>query len=324
MAPEKRNLYLDGDESDDGGGSEGYDSEAGELRKGGRTSKRRKVDDDDDDGLSSGEEKDDGQADGPLDGGQTSPPAPGPSPQTAGAGSETVNDDDDSNETGLAGVSKPLSKKNLVKTEAAVKKSGVVYLSRIPPFMKPAKLRQLLEPYGKINRIFLSPEDPAARSRRVRAGGNKKRSFQEGWVEWVNKKEAKRACELLNSRTIGGKKGTFYRDDIWNLLYLRNFKWNDLTAQISAENAERQSRMLAELSRTKKENKEFVRHVERAKMLDGIKSKKAAKRPKETVADAPPEEPVRTFRQIPLADKTKRRDGAEQVERVQRVLSKIF
>lgn len=35
---------------------------------------------------------------------------------------------------------------------------GVVYLSRVPPYMKPHKLKHLLSPYGRIGRIFLQPE----------------------------------------------------------------------------------------------------------------------------------------------------------------------
>lgn len=136
----------------------------------------------------------------------------------------------------------------------------------------------------------------------------------------------------LQGQTIGGKKGTYYRDDIWTLLYLSGFKWQDLTRQIAAENAERASRMRAEISKTIKENKEFVRNVEKAKMLDGIQSKAAAKKKKdpEDADDAEPSaaeaEPSkgrkRTFAQVPLAKK--RRFDEEQPEQVQRVLSKIF
>ena len=38
---------------------------------------------------------------------------------------------------------------------------GVIYLSRIPPFMKPQLLRSLLSKYGEILRIFLTPEGNA-------------------------------------------------------------------------------------------------------------------------------------------------------------------
>lgn len=37
-------------------------------------------------------------------------------------------------------------------------KRGIIYLSSIPPFMKPAKLRHIMLQYGEVDRIFLQPE----------------------------------------------------------------------------------------------------------------------------------------------------------------------
>ncbi|KAH7410993.1 hypothetical protein BKA64DRAFT_569909 [Cadophora sp. MPI-SDFR-AT-0126] len=322
MTTRKHNEFLDADDSEDDQ-SQGYDSEIEDVKKGGRNSKRRKVDsdisDEDEDELHDdleGEEEKDNTADQDEQ-------------KETKVSKKKFRSTGDMTE--LPGVSKPLSKKNLVATAAAIKKSGVVYLSRIPPFMKPQKLRSLLEPYGPINRIFMTPEDPASHTRRVRNGGNKKRSFVDGWVEFVNKVHAKHVCELLNAKTIGGKKGTYYHDDVWNLLYLKGFKWNNLTEQIASENAERASRMRAEISKTTKENKEFVQNVERAKMLEGMEAKKAAKRRKniegtgETSegpqAETKGGERARHFKQTPVAT---RRRPEDQPEQVKRVLSKIF
>lgn len=354
MAPEKkRNLFLDAEESDDDDQSQGYNSETEELSKGRRSAKRRKLasDSEDDAGLSGDE--DDGDDDdqriespGAQLHSEAFESAIGDSQRHAAEeGVEEEGEDGDGdgdgdekapptkkkhkNEPRLRQTNADPTKKNLVVTEAQVKRSGVVYLSRIPPFMKPAKLRSLLAPYGRINRIFLSPEDPAARSRRVRAGGNKKRSFSDGWVEFVRKADAKAVAEVLNGQTIGGKKGSYYRDDVWTLLYLRGFKWHNLTEQIASENAERASRMRAEISKSTRENREFVRNVERAKMLDGMQAKKAARQPQKPQDGgeaAVPEaaknaEPARTFKQVPVAEKKRAVDSASQV---QRVLSKIF
>lgn len=168
MSIRKHNDFLDADQSEEDG-SQGYDSEIEDLRKGGRSPKRRKVDSDaseDED-----EEQDDKEGEEELEERNTEGtevPA-----DTAAASSKPVRKE-------LTGVSRPLTKKNLVATEAAVKRSGVVYLSRIPPFMKPQKLRSLLEPYGAIGRIFMTPEDAVSHTRRVRNGGNKKRSFTDG------------------------------------------------------------------------------------------------------------------------------------------------
>ena len=35
---------------------------------------------------------------------------------------------------------------------------GIVYLSRVPPFMKPHKVKNLLSRYGSVGRIYLKPE----------------------------------------------------------------------------------------------------------------------------------------------------------------------
>jgi ESF2/ABP1 family protein len=324
MSTRKHNEFLEAGGSDDEISSQGYDSEVEDIRKGGRSTKRRKLESDssEDEDVVSDQEGEQANAQVVVDGDAAVHSVEGRLKSHKALEAEE-----------LPGISKPLTKKNLIATAAAIKRSGVVYLSRIPPFMKPTKLRSLLEPYGAINRIFLTPEDSSSYTRRVRNGGNKKRSFTDGWVEFVNKADAKKACELLNARTIGGKKGTFYHDDVWNLLYLKGFKWHNLTEQIAAENAERTSRMRAEISKTTKENREFVQNVERAKMLEGMESKKAAKRAKEDEEGGRNEvsetgqvskksgERARHFKQTSVVPKKK---VADQPEQVKRVLSKIF
>lgn len=320
MASEKKNEFLDASDSEEEQ-LQTYDSDD-DLRKGGRIAKRRKLDASDDD--LSGDDEDDGGAtlskdEDEKDGeDREEDEADGDEKTTQKKGKLAASELD------IFDPSRPL-KKNLVATPEAIKKSGVVYLSRIPPFMKPAKLRSLLEPYGTINRIFLAPEDDAARARRLRGGGNKKRIYTEGWVEFVKKRHAKAACELLNARNIGGKKGSYYRDDLWNLLYLNGFKWHNLTEQIAAENAERASRMRAEISKSTKENRDFVRNVERAKMFDGMQAKPTRKRRLEDEERDKGEEgsnrKVRSFEQTKLA---KKEDKEDQPEHVTRVLSKIF
>ncbi|KAI1135080.1 Pre-rRNA-processing protein ESF2 [Hypoxylon sp. FL0543] len=325
MALESRNKFLEAEESDDDG-SQGYDSEVEQLQKGGRVAKRRKLSDD-----VSSDEADELSADEKV------------GEENAVGGEDSKYEEDSRTKADgekqrakknilpeLPDVSRPLTKKNLVATEAAIKKSGLVYLSRIPPFMKPAKLRSLLEPYGKINRIFLTPEDPQERSRRIRQGGNKKHMYTDGWVEFVDKKDAKKAVDLLNARTIGGKKNTYYRDDIWNLLYLKGFKWHNLTEQINSEMAERTSRMRAEISKSTKENKEFVRNIEKAKMLEGIQAKTAAKRKREeenatrslssVTRGSEESRNMRKFKQASVG-----RKGVDKApEEAKRVLSQLF
>ncbi|OUM52608.1 hypothetical protein BVG19_g1812 [[Candida] boidinii] len=172
---------------------------------------------------------------------------------------------------------KKLTPQQLEKAEKKRLKTGVVYLSSIPPYMKPAKLRQLLSRFGEIGRLFLKPEDDKKYKRRVKTGGNKKKSYEEGWAEFLNKKNAKIAAETLNSNIIGGKKGSFYYDDILNIKYLKGFKWNDLTSQLNKEIEVREAKLQAELSQAHKLNKAFIDNVETSKMIEGIKRRKAEK-----------------------------------------------
>lgn len=207
MPTDNRNRFLDAGDSDDDLGR--ADDSDDDLQKGGRNAKRRRVDGDESDAEDPSDDEQDEQSDADLSdrrGGATLDKDDDPEDVGAEADGGDQTDGKKGSKTkssakpDLPGVTKNLIKPNLVVSDAAINKSGVVYLSRVPPYMNPHKLRSLLEPYGKINRLFLAPEDPTARSRRIKSGGNKKRFFTEGWVEFVRKKDAKKACELLNVR----------------------------------------------------------------------------------------------------------------------------
>jgi len=126
-----------------------------------------------------------------------------------------------------------ISSDKLAETRAALEKTGVVYISRIPPRLNPTKIRQLLSPFGSpVLRIFLAPESTTEYTRRVKAGGSKTKQYIEGWIEFEDKKVAKKVVEMLNAQRIGVKKSDFLYDDLWCLRYLPKFKWHHLTEQI--------------------------------------------------------------------------------------------
>ncbi|KAK5746172.1 hypothetical protein LTR17_000906 [Elasticomyces elasticus] len=277
MSVRKRNEFLEGDSDDDDAGND-YDSEDEEGRGGigGRVNKKRKVEED------SGEDSDGGSFhsfDEPEDAHPKESvlrvqSAAMPGEQRFELGSDF--EDEDPPSTATTAKKRP---KSVAAAEKATRKSGVLYISRVPPFMKPQTLRHFLSPHASkgLGRIFLTPEEHHQHSARVKRGGNKKKSFTDGWVEFASKTEAKNAAQLLNGNIMGGKKGGFYRDDMWNVKYLSGFKWKDLTEQIANENAERVARLRDEVRRTRKENKAFVEDVERGKMVEGIVRKRAAK-----------------------------------------------
>lgn len=49
-------------------------------------------------------------------------------------------------------------KKEALAYRESLERRGVIYMSRVPPFMKPNKVRTLLEEYGEITRLFLAEE----------------------------------------------------------------------------------------------------------------------------------------------------------------------
>ena len=50
--------------------------------------------------------------------------------------------------------------------------------------------------------------------------------------------------ESINGRIVGGKKGGYYRDDVWNARYLRGFAWGDLMEGVRREERERAEGLL--------------------------------------------------------------------------------
>ncbi|KAL5527096.1 hypothetical protein ACEPAG_5887 [Sanghuangporus baumii] len=173
---------------------------------------------------------------------------------------------------------KPLTPEALAAFRAAQERAGVIYISRIPPGMRPTKVRHLMSQYGEVGRVYLQQEDPKRAYLRKKYTSTKKPHFAEGWVEFTDKRVARSVAEMLNARPIGGKKGTRWRDDVWTMKYLPRFRWNMLTEQIANEAAVKTARLRVELEQSRREQKDYLRQVELARVLD-----KRAKRKREAL-----------------------------------------
>lgn len=226
---------------------------------------------------------------------------------------------------------KKLTPEQLAKEQKKIKKTGVCYLSKIPPYMKPAKLRSVLSRFGKIDRLFLKPEDNSTYAKRVKYGGNKKKNYTAGWVEFINKKDAKLCAGTLNGNKLGGKKTSYYYDDIINIKYLSAFKWFDLTQQIAKENEIRQAKLSMELSQQQKLNKSFINNVEKSKMINNMQNKRKARQVELGTDNSNKEESDirRNLKQRKLA--STRADAEDELkhkskpnEKLNDVLSKVF
>lgn len=288
MATRKRNEWLDAEESEEE--ERDYESEDESRSRMLKSTKRRKVDhnsdsedaadesDHDNNGnASSGEQEDDD--DNEKDD-YEEPTFDSPAAELAHLEKLAATLPKDLKIQSGA-LSKPLPLPSKPKKD----KSGVIYLSRVPPFMKPTVLRSLLTPYGAVGRVFLTPEPSTSRAQRLRTGGTRRKLFLDGWVEFLSKKDAKFVAENLNAQTMGGKKRGRWHDEVWNVKYLSGVKWAHLVEQIQNENAERAARLRVEIAKGKRENERFLENVERGKMLGGMEAKRKAKGEDEPVVD---------------------------------------
>ncbi|KAL9227674.1 hypothetical protein vseg_003335 [Gypsophila vaccaria] len=192
-------------------------------------------------------------------------------------------------------------KKRLMKEAKQAENKGVCYLSRIPPKMDPLKLRQLLSPFGEVLRIYLVPEDPDAGKRRKKSGGFRGQGFSEGWVEFSDKRVAKRVANMLNGEQIGGKKRSQFYYDIWNIKYLSKFKWDNLTEETAQKHAAREEKMRMELVAAKKERDFYISKVEKSRALSEIDQRMKKKRKTQTgiEEDSDPVQQRKVIRQFP-------------------------
>ncbi|KAI3452497.1 hypothetical protein Pfo_009161 [Paulownia fortunei] len=207
-------------------------------------------------------------------------------------------------------------KKRLIKEAKKADKRGVCYLSRVPPRMDPLKLRQILSQYGEIQRLYLTPEDPAAQVRRKKSGGFRGQEFSEGWVEFTDKKVAKRVARMLNGEQIGGRKRSSFYYDLWNIKYLSKFKWDDLTEEIAYKNAIREQKLALELSAAKRERDFYLSKVDQSKALSKIEERLKKKRKLEVVP--------KVVRQFPQKKPVVNETGENKAQLSRDILAGVF
>ena len=194
------------------------------------------------------------------------------------ANEETFSDLDADDDDDDARLRRQKAKREVLAERAKRKqaKRGVVYLGGILPRMKPQKLRQLLSPFGKLDRVYLTPEDPGTRLRRKKFGGNTGKNFTEGWVEFLDKKKARSCAEMLNGTQIGGKRRSAHYSDLWMLKYLPKFKWDNLLEEIEYQKAIRDQKMQLELAVAKKERDFYLAKVEQSKQIEAMVRRRVA------------------------------------------------
>ncbi|KAJ5722315.1 hypothetical protein N7488_000350 [Penicillium malachiteum] len=236
--------------------------------------------------------------------------------------------EDEGSDTYLDITTKSKSLSKPLKAPKKPKKLGVIYLSSLPPYMKPMTLKKKIEDYGfgPVSKVFLAP---LVTNKAVqKAKSNKRKLFGEGWIE-LPKKQAKICAETMNANIVGGKKGGYYHDDVWVMRYLKGFSWANLTEQINNERATKGARQRAEDARARREEKVFMEGVEAGRVADGIAKKNEEKRKRKLEAlgediETKPQKPVTIRRRFVQNDVVKPKKETSVGDDAKRVLGKIF
>ena len=139
---------------------------------------------------------------------------------------------------------------------------GVIYLSSLPPYLRPSALRNLISARGftPITRLFLTPASKT--SSRDKPKNTSRQLYTEGWIEFPSKHTAKECVAALNAQPVGGKKGGYYRDDLWNMRYLRGLSWEELMEGVRGERREKEAREDEERRRVAGGEQAFYRGCE--------------------------------------------------------------
>jgi len=226
---------------------------------------------------------------------QTSQESPDKNHSKRSSGDATNDDDNEAENNQLEKDSQTKKKKKKKKKKvrklklsttqdfnAKLLKRGIVYLSRVPPRMGPTKVKQLLSDFGEVTRVYLVEEDKTVRKKRRRAGGSGGKRYTEGWVEFESKKVAKRVGEDLNMTRVTNHKRSVHYDDLWNIKYLKGFKWSHLTEKVAYERRIREQKLRVEMMEVKRENAAYMAQVEAGKKLDFIEERRKKRKEKES------------------------------------------
>ncbi|XP_071369431.1 activator of basal transcription 1 [Centroberyx affinis] len=179
-------------------------------------------------------------------------------------------DDDDDEDAPSATTAKQREKKKSGVTSCV---PGVVYLGHIPPRLRPKHLRNLMTSYGEIGRIFLQPEDQIVRRRKKRSG-LRRCDFTEGWVEFRDKRVAKRVAASLHNTPMGTRKRQRFSSDLWCIKYLHRFQWTHLSERLAYEQTVLQQRLRTEVSQAKRETSFYLNNVEKSLHQDKVRKRR--------------------------------------------------
>ncbi|XP_049533163.1 activator of basal transcription 1 [Anopheles darlingi] len=151
---------------------------------------------------------------------------------------------------------KPLAKKSV---------AGIIYISSVPKHMNVTILRELLDPYGEVGRIYMQPARKGNTVRKRTAKGKRAMlQYTEAWVEFARRRIAKAVVQLLNAKPISTSRKSVFCDILWSMKYLPHFQWMQLSERLAYEKAVARQKLRTEVAQARKEASYFQSNLDRS------------------------------------------------------------
>ncbi|KAA0714352.1 Activator of basal transcription 1 [Triplophysa tibetana] len=113
--------------------------------------------------------------------------------------------------------------------------------------------------------------------RKKKKAGSKSSGFTEGWVEFRDKRIAKRVAFSLHNTPMANRKRSPFSSDLWCIKYLHRFQWCHLSERLAYEQTVYHQRMRTEISQAKKETNFYLASVEKSQNIQKLKKKNEKK-----------------------------------------------
>jgi ESF2/ABP1 family protein len=125
------------------------------------------------------------------------------------------------------------------------------------------------------------------------------------WVEFTDKKVAKTVSLSLNCTKMVSKKRGFYSEDLWNIQYLPQFKWDNLTEKLAYDQRIRKEKIKAELAQEKKKQEFYLEKLDLSKKILAMENRKKEKLEENKEGTTKPKQKgiVRKFKQHEVVEK---------------------
>ena len=131
--------------------------------------------------------------------------------------------------------------------------------------------------------------------------------------------------QSLNGNIIGGKKGSYYHDDIWAMKYLPRFKWSNLTEKLAYDSAVQKKKLQQEMTQVKKETNFFLEQMDKNKQITAIKRKREEKQTSSNPNSTPKSSGVASTGSESSSRAPKQRKLAQQSNKItSSVLANVF